>query len=273
MPELPEVEVARRSLEPVVVGRRITRFDVLKPQALRTHGPAQASKILAGRTTTALRRRGKTLLFSLDGGWTLTFHFALWGLILARDASSARSPFTPDQHTAIVITLDDGRALEFRELSLSNLNLYTDDALPRVEYLAKLGVNADDAALTAKRFRMILNGKGAIRNLLTDQTRLAGIGNLWALEILYAARVRPARTAAALRDDDWARLFRATRSVLRRGIRAGGEPEFIDANGLKGRFRLMVYGRGGQPCRTCGTRLATGRVGGRPAFWCPKCQR
>jgi formamidopyrimidine-DNA glycosylase len=180
---------------------------------------------------------------------------------------------TSDHHTAIVIGLDDGRSLEFRELSLSNLNLYPDDALPRVEYFAKLGVDADDPKLTLKRFREIVGGKGAIRNLLTDQTRLAGIGNLWALEILFAAGLRPARKAEALTPEAWARLHRATRAVLRRGIRAGGEPEFLDANGRKGHFRLMVYGRGGEPCHTCGGRIATGRVGGRPAFWCPREQR
>jgi formamidopyrimidine-DNA glycosylase len=267
VPELPEVEVARRSLEPAVVGRRVRRIEVLKPQALRTHTPAQASKILVGRRITALRRRGKTLLFSLDGAWTMTFHFTLWGLILAKDA------VTPDPHTAIVVELDDGRALEFRELSLSSLNLYADGALPRVEYYAKLGVDADDASLTAKRFREVVGGKAAIRNLLTDQSRLAGIGNLWALEILFVAGLRPARKAEALTAEAWGRLHRSTRAVLRRGIRAGGEPEFIDADGRKGRFRLMVYGRGGEPCRACGTRIATGRVGGRPAFWCPTCQR
>jgi formamidopyrimidine-DNA glycosylase len=267
VPELPEVEVARRSLEPVVIGRAITRLDVLKPQTLRTQTPAQASKILVGRTITALRRRGKTLLFSLDGGWTMTFHFALWGLILLKET------VVPDQHTAIVLGLDDGRELEFRELALSNINLYADDALPRVQYFATLGVDADDPSLRAKRFREILSGKGALRNLLTDQTRLAGIGNLWALESLFAAGLRPGRKGKALTQEAWSRLYRSTRGVLRRGIRAGGEPEFVDAAGRKGRYRLMVYGRGGQPCRKCGTRIATGRVGGRPAFWCPRCQR
>jgi formamidopyrimidine-DNA glycosylase len=266
VPELPEVEVTRRSLQ-AVVGRKITRLDVLKTQTLRTHTPAQASHIMVGRTITALRRRGKTLIFSLDGGWSMTFHFALWGLILLKTS------VTPDQHTAVIIGLDDERQMEFRELALSNLHLYADEALPRVEYFAKLGVDADEPTLRAKRFREIVGGKGAVRNLLTDQSRLAGIGNLWALESLFAAGLRPARKAEALTDEAWTRFYRATRAVLRRGIRTGGEPEFIDASGRKGRFRLMVYGRGGEPCHKCGTRIATGRVGGRPAFWCPKCQK
>jgi formamidopyrimidine-DNA glycosylase len=264
---LPEVETARRTLEPLVVGRRITGFDVLRPQALRTHKPSEAAQILEGRTITGLDRRGKVLRFALDGGWSLRFHFALWGIIRVREQ------FAPDPQSAAAIHLDDGRVIEFRELALSNLHVDRDADLARVPYLADLGLDAMDKGLTVARFRETLAGKGTVRNLLTDQSRLAGIGNLWALEILFAAGMRPARKAESLTDEAWTRFYRATRSVLRRGIRAGGEPEFADANGRMGRVRLMVYGRGGQPCRVCGTKIATGRVGGRPAFWCPRCQR
>ncbi len=267
MPELPEVETARRTLEPHVVGRRIERLDVARPQTIRSHSPGDAGGILKGRTFTSVGRRGKALLFELSGGWTMAFHFSLWGTILVR------SEALNDQVTAVVVGLSDGKVIEFRDLQLSNLNLYSTAALGEVDYLASLGLDPLDKRVTATRFRELVNGRGAIRNLLTDQTRLAGIGNLWAQEILFAAALRPGRKAETLRDDDWTRLYRATRAVLRRGIRAGGEPEFIDAGGRKGRFRLAVYGRGGQPCRVCGTKIATGKVGGRPSFYCAKDQR
>ncbi len=267
MPELPEVETARRTLEPLVVGRRIEGLEVLRPGTLRTHAPEAAARILIGRTITGLTRRGKALLFALSGGWTMTFHFSLWGTILV--ASSALN----DKVTAVVIGLDGGRVIEFRDLQLSNLNLYPTSGLARVSYLVSLGVDPLDRSITPVRFREVLAGRGIIRNLLTDQTRLAGIGNLWANEILFAAKLRPARKAQALSEQHWKALHRATRSVLQRAIRAGGEPEFIDAAGRKGRFRLAVYGRGGEPCRVCGTKIVEGRVGGRPAFHCPKCQR
>lgn len=265
MPELPEVETARRTLEPLVAGCRISRLEILRPQALRSHAPAEAARILTGRTITGLGRRGKALLFGLSDGWTLAFHFSLWGTILVRP--------TPDEATAVFISLDDGRGIEFRELQLSNLNLYRTAEIDRVPYLGALGPDPLDRTVTLTRFREALSGRGAIRNLLTDQARLAGIGNLWALEILFAARVRPDRRAQALSAQAWRALYRATRSVLRRAIRAGGEPEFIDARGRRGRVRLAVYGRGGQKCRICGMAIVEGKVGGRPAFYCRRCQR
>jgi formamidopyrimidine-DNA glycosylase len=267
VPELPEVETVRRTIKPEIVGSRITAVEVLKPVTLRTHSPVQASRLLKGRTITDVDRRGKTLLIRLSKGWTLMFHYSLWGVVLVRRAPSS------DGRAWAVIHLSNGRVIEFRELQLSNLHLFPDSRLDRVPYLAGLGVDPLDKSITPARFRKILNGRGAIRPLLSDQSRLAGIGNLWALEILFAAKLRPTRKAETFTDEMWRRLYRATRSVLQRAIRAGGEPEFIDAKGRTGRYRLAVYGRGGQPCRVCGTKIATGRVGGRPAFWCPKCQR
>jgi len=267
VPELPEVETARRTLEPLVIGRRIAHVDVRRSEALRSHTPAEASRILVGQTITDLTRRGKALLFALDGGWTLAFHFALWGVILVK------TPPSRDAQTAVTIDLHDGSGLEFRELQLSNLNLYRRADLTKVAYLASLGADPLDPAIRSRRFRELLVGRGAVRNLLTDQRRLAGIGNLWALEILFAAGMRPTRTAQGLTTREWPRLYRATRTVLRRGIRAGGEPEFLDATGRKGRFRLAVYGRAGQPCRVCGTPIRSGKVGGRPTFFCPRCQK
>jgi formamidopyrimidine-DNA glycosylase len=267
MPELPEVETLRRSLEPLVVGRRIASFDVARPQALRSHTPAEAAKLLAGRVVIGLSRRGKALIFRLDSAWVLTFHFALWGVVRAAET------VTPDAATAAVLAFDGGPQVEFRELQLSGFNLYPASALDDVAFFAEMGPEPMDPGLTAARLREILQGRGAIRNLLTDQTRLAGIGNLWAQEILFAAGLRPGRKAETLTAPLWAELHRATRSVLRRAVRAGGEPEFANARGRKGRFRLAVYGRGGQPCRRCGTTIASARVGGRPVSYCPRCQK
>jgi len=267
VPELPEVETVRRTLAPLVTGRRIVRVDVRRPQVVRSHTPNEAARILTGLTCLGVGRRGKALVFDLGPVWTMTFHFSLWGTILVVDRP------IDDGATAVVLALDSGRVIEFRELQLSSLNLYSTAALGEVEYLASLGPDPLDRAVTATTFRRRLAGRGAIRNQLTDQTRLAGIGNLWALEILFAAGLRPDRKSESLRDEDWRRLYRATRNVLQRGIRAGGEPEFVDADGRKGRFRLAVYGRGGQPCPTCGRPIKAGKVGGRPSFYCAKDQR
>jgi formamidopyrimidine-DNA glycosylase len=267
MPELPEVETIRRTLEPLLVGRRIASFHVAKPQVLRSHRPPEAARLLTGRVVTGLSRRGKALLFHLDNDWMLAFHFALWGVVRVGDAATA------DASTAAVLTFDAGPQLEFRELQLSGFNLCPAHAFDRVPFFAEMGPDPLAPGLTAPRFREILQGRGAIRNLLTDQTRLSGIGNLWAQEILFAAGLRPGRKVETLTAPLWTRLYRSTRSVLNRAVRAGGEPEFTDARGRKGRCRLAVYGRGGQACRVCGTTIASGRVGGRPVSYCPTCQK
>lgn len=267
MPELPEVETARRTLEPLVAGRRIVRLEVRRPQAVRSHSPDDAARLLQGQTITGVSRRGKALLFDLGGGWTLVFHFALSGVVRVAPGAAG------DALTAVVIHLDDGKVVEFRELQLSNLHLIPQAEVERIPLLASLGPDALDAALTLPRFRERLAGRGAIRNLLADQTRLAGIGNLWAQEILFASGLRPGRRAETLRGPDWERLYMAARKVLRRAVRLGGEPSFVDAGGRHGRCRLAVYDRGSEPCRVCGTGIAAGRVGGRPVYYCPKCQR
>ncbi len=268
MPELPEVESARRSLQRVIPGKVIASVDVRSPASVRTHRPAAFARLLVGTRIERVRRQGKTLAFDLRRGWTLVFHFKLWGTL-----RFSRTPAPPDAQTAVAMTFSDGSSLQFRELQLSELGLHRTSQLDRVAYLASLGVDPLSAAFTVARFRGMLAGRGTIKAVLTDQERIAGIGNLWAHEIVHAARIRPDRPAPSLAPQEVRVLYRTIRRVLRRAITAGGEPEFTDAAGRKGRWRLAVYGRGGQRCpRGDGTIKAT-RLGGRPSFYCPKCQR
>jgi formamidopyrimidine-DNA glycosylase len=268
MPELPEVESAKRSLLRVLPGKIIASVDVRMPTSVRTHTPSAFAERLIGRRIEGVSRRGKTLQVALNGGWTLLFHFKLWGLV-----RFVRSEAMPDAQTAVVLTFADGSRLEFRELQLSELGLHQTADLPRLPYLASLGVEPVSRAFTKSRFRALLAGRLTIRALLTDQSRIAGIGNLWAHEILHAARIRPDRQVTTLTPSKADRLFLVIRRVLQRAIAAGGEPEFVDALGRMGRWRLAVYGRGGQRCpRGDGTVRVT-RLGGRPSFYCPACQR
>lgn len=238
------------------------------PTAVRTHRAAAFAKELEGKRIERVTRRGKTLLVDLSGGWTLTFHFKLWGLIQYVPSGSLDGA-----QIAAVIRFRDGGALLFRELQLSELGLHKTKDLGKVEYLAGLGIEPLSPQFTPAAFRTLLSGRANVRAILTDQERIAGIGNLWAHEILHAARLRPDRRADSLSPVEAGRLYRAIRSVLRRAIRAGGEPEFIDAAGRRGRWKLAVYERGGQRCpRGDGTVKET-RLGGRPSFYCPKCQK
>jgi formamidopyrimidine-DNA glycosylase len=262
VPELPEVETACRSLTRAIVGKTIARVSVLRPVAVRSHTPAQFARALRGTRITEVRRRGKTLRMALDGR-VLVFHYMLWGVIRFH-AKAAR----PRGGTSLMLEFRDGSCLEFRDLQLSQFHLVRAGVDDEAKAIDPLGTGTTFAV-----FRAALPLRGTIRNALTDQDRIAGIGNLWAHEILFAARLRPMRVRTTLGEGDLRMLFRRTRQVLRKAIRAGGEPDFEDAFGRRGRYRLMVYGRAGQPCQGCGGKIRDGRLGGRPTFYCPTCQR
>lgn len=268
MPELPEVESAKRSLTRVLPGKVIASVDVRAPTSVRTHSPEAFARLLASLRIDGVSRRGKTLQIALSGGWTLLCHFKLWGLV-----RFSKTPAIPDAKTAVVITFTDGSSLEFRELQLSELGVHRTEDLPDLPYLASLGVEPLSREFTKSRFDQLLAGRGNIRALLTDQSRIAGIGNLWAHEILFAARIRPDRQLRSLTPPECRRLFTAIRRVLARAIAAGGEPEFVDALGRKGRWHMAVYGRGGQRCPRGDGTIRAVRLGGRPSFYCPACQR
>ena len=244
------------------MGKTIARVSVLRPVAVRSHSPARFARALRGARIAEVRRRGKTLRISLDG-LTLIFHYMLWGVIRFHPTA-----VDPEEGTSLLLDFRDGSTLEFRELQLSRFHLVRAGAADEDNAIDPLA-----AGTTFAVFRAALRPRGSIRNALTDQARIAGIGNLWAHEILFAARLRPMREMRTLGEGDRRALYRKTRQVLSRAIRAGGEPDFVDVFGRRGRYRLMVYGRAGQPCLGCGGKVRDGRVGGRPTFYCPACQR
>ena len=278
MPELPEVETARRSLYRAVVGRTIARVAVLRPAAVRSHTADGFARALRGAAITDVLRRGKALWFVLDHR-VLVFHYMLWGVIRHRPAAAGggvRAAGSPGANaaaspgTSVVLYLDDGSTLEFRDLQLSRFALLRAGAkdVDQPEAIEPLAPTT-----TFDVFRRALGQKGRIKAALSDQDRIAGIGNLWAHEILFDAGLRPDRSLAGLSVSEMRALYRKTRQVLRNAVEAGGEPEFQDVFGQRGRYRLMVYGRAGQACRVCGARIRGGRLGGRPTFFCPSCQR
>jgi formamidopyrimidine-DNA glycosylase len=264
VPELPEVEVARRSLQSAVVGKTVARVSVLRPVALRSHTPDQLSRALRGERIADVERRGKTLRFRFDGR-VLVFHYMLWAVIRYHPGAEG-----PREGTSLMLYFSDGSCLEFRDLQLSQFHLVRADAAGTK---GEAAIEPLASATTLARFRAALPPRGAIKNALTDQSRIAGIGNLWAHEILFAAGLKPARRTGTLRDAELRTLYRKMRQVLGKAVRAGGEPDFGDALGRRGRYRLMVYGRVSQPCLACGARIRGGRLGGRPTFYCPSCQR
>jgi formamidopyrimidine-DNA glycosylase len=270
MPELPEVETIRRGLGAAVAGRRIERVEWLDPRLVR--GTVDADTLaarLAGRTTRHVGRHGKFLLWRFTGGGMLVLHLGMSGRILV--SVPPTEPYAP--HTHFVVRLSDGFQVRLVDPRRFGRIVWEE----RAGRLPALGPDALDPRWTADRFAAELARRSApIKALLLDQRLVAGIGNIYADEALYAAGIDPRMPARMMTEDAVRRLHRALRSVLRRGIRDGGTTirTYLDAAGRPGRHaaELLVYGRRGVPCRHCGTPIASVRVAGRTSYYCPQCQ-
>lgn len=273
MPELPEVETIRRGLEPHLVGRRITGVQVRETR-LRT--PLDASHLaahLGGRRLVGVERRSKYLLFHLEDAHVLVIHLGMTGR-LRLDPAGAPLP----RHTHVVVEFEDGRELRFEDARRFGM-LFVVEARelgqhPRFEGLGPEPLSPDfDLAYVRRRAQGV---RKPIKNFLMDASVVVGVGNIYATEALYEARVHPRTAAARLSVERLARLRRAVRQVLRRALRAGGTTlrDYRDATGEAGTFqvRLRAYGRDGETCGRCGRTIRRLVQSGRSTFYCPGCQ-
>jgi formamidopyrimidine-DNA glycosylase len=274
MPELPEVETIARSLEPRITGRAISGIELLYRPLLRGRGK-KTLETLRGRRVSRVRRRGKMLLVECEGRWTLVFHLKMTGQFLFAAEGSPR-----DKHVRLVIRFEDGRnELRFRDVRKFGFLLCLEGEPERAcGELAGLG--PEPLEVGRPEFRAILEARqGRIKSLLLDQTRIAGIGNIYADETLFAARVHPETPASSLRAEAVERLYLAMRKILASAVEAGGstltDAGYHDADGNAGDFQFShkVYDRKGEPCLVCGTPIQVKRIGGRSSHFCPRCQR
>ncbi|MEO6397992.1 MAG: bifunctional DNA-formamidopyrimidine glycosylase/DNA-(apurinic or apyrimidinic site) lyase [Tepidiformaceae bacterium] len=271
MPELPEVETIRRDLAPLVVGRRVINVEV-DPATLHllAKAPIQALRsTLVARTFTSMGRRGKYLLLGMDDGRTLVIHLRMTGRLLWRHSADP-----VEQWERAKLVLDDGHDLRWADLRKFGTWSVVDDTAP---LLARLGPEPIDADLTLALFRAAIAGRGAaVKAVLLDQRRMAGLGNIYVDEALYEARIRPDTPAANLSPAAIKRLFASSRAVLERGIenRGASFQDYVDGQGKKGdqHNHVQVFRRTGKPCYVCATPIARTTVGGRSTHFCPKCQ-
>jgi len=269
VPELPEVENIVRSLRPELVGRQITGFRLLWERTVAAPSPEAFQQMLVGQEVRSVRRRGKFLVFDLSGGQSLLVHLRMTGQLgLCRPGEPA------SRHVRAAFDLDDGRELRFVDQRKFGRLWLVDDS---ETVLGKLGPEplADD--FTPAAFRERLAGRRArIKALLLDQRFLAGVGNIYADEALYVARVHPCRPASDLAEEEAERLFQAMRQVLRDGIAHGGTTldSYRRPDGSEGDHQnfLQVFRRAGEACPRCGTPAVRLVVGGRSTFFCPLCQ-
>ena len=271
MPELPEVETLRSQLAPVIEGRVLERFEVLDPRWCWPLDPGALADAVTGRRIVELGRRGKYLMLELDGDVWLLMHLRMTGTILY-------DPPADEPYTRVAFSLDDGHELRFcdpRRFGTGELILGRD---ARDAFLSeRLGIEPLDGELTGERLRALSRGRRApIKAFLLDQRMIAGVGNIYANEALFRARVHPLRPAGSLTRAQYEALATAVVGALRAGLAAGGASidDFRHADGLLGSFQeeFFVHGREGEPCEECGRPIRKIVVGGRGTYVCPRCQ-
>jgi len=271
MPELPEVETIRCDLYPRVCGRTVTTVRITPDKVPLIDGvsAAEFKARITGRRIEGLSRRGKYLIFHLSGDLYLIIHLRMTGALLHRNAGDPA-----DRYTRATIALDDGTELRFTDLR--KLGRFRLVAHPD-EVVGKLGPEPLDASFTAAALKRAIGRRRApIKALLLDQRALAGVGNIYADEALFAARIHPQRHADTLTEAEIGRLHRSVRRVLRDalGNRGSSFRDYVDGGGREGthQLRVKVFRRTGQPCYVCGAEIERIKLGGRSTHFCPKCQ-
>lgn len=270
MPELPEVEVIRRGLAPRLVGRRFLSVQVGDRRLRQASSPEDLARWLAGRRLVSLRRRGKYLIFHLEGEVRLLVHLGMTGRLLLGD------PFHQELHVHVVFTLEGGLTLAFQDVRRFGQVLVYPPGQPLLP-LANVGREPFSRRVTAEWLAATARGRTRpLKNFLLDGRLLAGIGNIYACEIMFAAGLHPATPAGELTPEDWGRVLKETRRILKLAIRQGGTTvnDYLNSHGGTGLFQvsLQVYGRAGEPCRRCGSAIERLVQAGRSTFFCPCCQ-
>lgn len=271
MPELPEVETVARGLREPLVGRTFTGVTVRWPRTIAHPAVDELAQQIVGRRVVAVGRRGKYVVVELDRGYLLV-HLKMSGRLRVAPAGEP-----PDEHTHTVFSLDDGQQLHFRDVRKFG-RVYLVDAAAQVT--AALGPEPLDDAFTLDAFRSLLARRsGRLKSLLLNQAFVAGLGNIYADESLFAARLHPLRRADSLTPEEQQRLYEAIRAVLRRAVANRGttldDQGYTDAQGRPGGYQdeIAVYGRKDAPCPACQTPIERLVIGGRSTHFCPRCQR
>jgi formamidopyrimidine-DNA glycosylase len=272
MPELPEVETVRRRLEPVLVGRRFDRVEILDPRLTRPEDPVEVAAELTGERVRAVDRRGKYVVVRFESCRVLLVHLRMTGTLLHVDKAPAEDP-----HLRAVVRLDDGSGLIYRDVRRFGTWLLAEPGEADPYLKARLGREPLAQTFTTKRLGETLAGRRApVKAAILDQRRLAGVGNIYADEALWRARIHPQRPAGELGEDELRALHRGIRAALKAGIARQGATlrDYRTPDGGSGKMQheFKVYGREGEPCERCRRPIEKTRAAGRGTWFCPGCQ-
>lgn len=275
MPELPEVETTRRSLEPVLTSRTITGIAVARPRMLRRQAnPQDFSKRMLGQRIMSVGRHGKFLMTVLDNDIVWVTHLGMSGRISVVAKEEAVVP-----HSNVIVSLDSGTDFRFIDpRTFGFVAALTPEEL-EASSMGRLGRDAlNDLPRTKQLSELLATRQAPMKALLLDQNIVAGIGNIYADEALHRAAISPLRTGGSLGHDEVAALRKAIRATLQHALQYGGtsldDLAYLLPDGRTGDYtrRLRAYGREGQHCRRCGTEMVKNVIRGRSSTWCPGCQ-
>jgi formamidopyrimidine-DNA glycosylase len=269
VPELPEVEITRRGIEPFVLGKTITGVTVRNPN-LRQRVPRNFARLVVGQRVQCLRRRGKYLLFDCDAG-SLIVHLGMSGSLRVIEPQSA-----PRKHDHLDLIFG-GSALRLRDPRRFGVVVWNRGDSSRHPLLARLGVEPLGEEFSADFLYAITRGRNVgIKQLLMNAAIVVGVGNIYANESLFKAGIHPRVSARRLSRARCARLVEAVRETLVAAIAAGGSSlrDFVHSDGTSGYFQqnYFVYDRAALPCRVCGAGIRVARLGQRSSFYCTTCQ-
>lgn len=306
MPELPEIETIRRQLDPEVVGRRIDRGEVLDERWSRPEPPRAIERALAGATIEAVERRGKYLILRLDGDRALAMHLRMTGNLLLRAAGgdvatdlmdpgrldrrrldeAEADPVAPERpgasgeqaHLRARLVLDDGSELLFNDPRRFGTGAVMSASELEAHLAARIGVEPLTAELTAEAIGELAAGRRApLKSFLLSQAGIAGIGNIYADEALWRARLHPLSPAGSMRPEHWESLRVGIVGALEAGLANGGASidDYRDLRGGRGSMQdeFVVHTREGESCPRCGETIRRLVVAGRSTYFCPGCQK
>lgn len=275
MPELPEVEVVRRGLEKFVVGHDVEWVRVLHPRSVRRHvaGVADFETQLAGQHIRAARRRGKYLWLALESGDAVLGHLGMSGQLLVQPREAE-----VERHLRVTLELSDGRDLRFVDQRMFGGLLLARDGAELPQEIAHIARDPIDPQFDDAAFAVALRRRRTgVKRALLDQTLISGVGNIYADETLWAARLHYARPTETLRRAEVLRLLEEVRAVMRRALAEGGtsfDTLYVNVNGESGYFdrSLAAYGQEELPCPRCGTPIRRDAFMNRSSYTCPRCQ-
>jgi formamidopyrimidine-DNA glycosylase len=276
MPELPEVETVVKGLRSLITDRRVTAVEIREKNmiAYPKDNIDDFKEALIGSKIEAINRRGKYIIIELDTDKNMIIHLRMTGKLLVKEVEEFR-----DKHTHVVFSLNDGQEIRFNNIrKFGRVYLIDKNHPEQAGGLADLGPEPLSEDLTLADFKKLFKNRRALmKSLLLNQHFVAGIGNIYADEILFLSGVRPDRTADTLTEDEKERIYHNMRHILERGIIYGGTSfsDYVNAFGEKGSFQeeLKVHQREGEKCYSCGTKIKKIKVSGRSTYFCPQCQK